>query len=453
MLKNLFLLVVVFCAAKGSYATNVQGLILGNITWTKANSPYIVTGDIDIDTNASLTIEPGVRVQFSGNYTIYVDGKINAVGTDADSIIFTSGRSNPNYQDWNTIWIRRVNQDDTFKFNKCHFSYAARALHIGGMAVQVTNSTFDHNNTGIHNYTASIATSYTYCDHNAFLDNWYSIFNQGTYTIVSNCVIMRNSNSFGANVVTGNYICYNDYGVDASPILYNNTIMYNNYAGVKNAGGSGFAITYNRIDSNKIGIANLYNAVTVEHNSIKGNETGVVVTNTGAASLLRYNCIEQNTKYDCYNQTPDMIYVSNNYWGYTDSTQIMPKIFDYYTDFSKGKVVLSPVLPNADSGCSAATPPPPPVDSNNHTTGVPKTDTSQSISLYPNPFTSSFSLNAHSHNIQTLIVCNTTGQRVLQLHPGKNEVVIDGYSLPAGLYYYKVTLDNNSITTGKLIKQ
>ena len=64
--------------------TDVSGTIV-NQTWTTNNSPYIVTGDINV---AGLTISPGVTVQFSSNYAFEVDGVLQARGTPNAPIIF-----------------------------------------------------------------------------------------------------------------------------------------------------------------------------------------------------------------------------------------------------------------------------------------------------------------------------------------------------------------------------
>ena len=52
------------------------------------NSPYIVTGDIYVDDDDSLTIEAGVDVKFLGNYSINIRGYFSAVGTQSDSVRF-----------------------------------------------------------------------------------------------------------------------------------------------------------------------------------------------------------------------------------------------------------------------------------------------------------------------------------------------------------------------------
>jgi len=76
-------------------------------TWTKKASPYIIKGDINIPAGKTLTIQPGVVVQFDGLYTLNVQGSLIAVGKENDSIIFTvtdtSGILNKTRYGWNGI--------------------------------------------------------------------------------------------------------------------------------------------------------------------------------------------------------------------------------------------------------------------------------------------------------------------------------------------------------------
>ena len=59
-------------------STPVSGLIDVNTTWTLANSPYVVTGDVLIADTATLTIEVGVEVRFQANTMMQVDGGLVA---------------------------------------------------------------------------------------------------------------------------------------------------------------------------------------------------------------------------------------------------------------------------------------------------------------------------------------------------------------------------------------
>ena len=86
----LFLISTLFYS-KSAFAagpTYVGGNITTNTTWTLNNSPYVVQSDIYI--SATLTIEPGVVVKLNPQTKITVSGKLNANGTEAEKIHFTS---------------------------------------------------------------------------------------------------------------------------------------------------------------------------------------------------------------------------------------------------------------------------------------------------------------------------------------------------------------------------
>ena len=77
--------------AYGSSETNVSGIISLDTTWTKANSPYSLTGPVLVNDTVTLTIEPGVTVNFNGYY-IRVDGTLTARGSSTDKIHFNGGQ-------------------------------------------------------------------------------------------------------------------------------------------------------------------------------------------------------------------------------------------------------------------------------------------------------------------------------------------------------------------------
>lgn len=106
--------------------TNVAGPILGNTTWTLANSPYVVTGSVLIGAGATLTIQPGVVVRVNADLGIQVGspegfgpGTLVAKGTVALPIRFTSNAS-PGTQapgDWIHIFFTTLAGDAVFAGN------------------------------------------------------------------------------------------------------------------------------------------------------------------------------------------------------------------------------------------------------------------------------------------------------------------------------------------------
>src|SRR3954470_16623585 len=75
--------------------TNVSGNISGNTTWTKAGSPYTLTGNVGVRTGYTLTIEPGVTVDRDGDYQILINGAVQINGTPEDSIQFITDMNIP----------------------------------------------------------------------------------------------------------------------------------------------------------------------------------------------------------------------------------------------------------------------------------------------------------------------------------------------------------------------
>jgi len=65
----------------------LPGEVNGN--WTSANSPYLIEGEISIPDGEVLTIGPGVLVEFQGHYKFHIQGRLLAIGTNSENIVFT----------------------------------------------------------------------------------------------------------------------------------------------------------------------------------------------------------------------------------------------------------------------------------------------------------------------------------------------------------------------------
>ena len=87
-MKKIYIISFFLCMSSIA-ATDVSGPISADVTWTATgDSIYRIIGDITIEYDATLTVEPGVKVYFAGAYRILVNGTLNAIGTITDSIIF-----------------------------------------------------------------------------------------------------------------------------------------------------------------------------------------------------------------------------------------------------------------------------------------------------------------------------------------------------------------------------
>src|SRR5262249_17468994 len=90
---------VLLAAPSARADTTISGGNLINQTWTTGGSPYIVQGDVTVPSGSTLTIQPGVIVQFASSdgmssgldasrVELTISGTLNAVGTAAAPITF-----------------------------------------------------------------------------------------------------------------------------------------------------------------------------------------------------------------------------------------------------------------------------------------------------------------------------------------------------------------------------
>ena len=78
----------------------VDGNILsGNLSGTYPSGIYRINGSLAIDSEDIVTLQPGTQFLFDGDYGFNINGTLQAIGTEADSIIFD------NYSNENDKWV------------------------------------------------------------------------------------------------------------------------------------------------------------------------------------------------------------------------------------------------------------------------------------------------------------------------------------------------------------
>jgi hypothetical protein len=128
MKKNfsLFLFIVVFAITAKSQTTIPPGYISG--TWTLSGSPYLITGSVKVPNGSTLTIEPGVTVNFQGHYKLLVAGRLLAIGTVTDSIFFTASNTSTGW--YGIRFDSTLTSNDSSKFLYCSLRWG-KATGIG----------------------------------------------------------------------------------------------------------------------------------------------------------------------------------------------------------------------------------------------------------------------------------------------------------------------------------
>jgi len=151
MRSSTLLLITIFLilSATGN-AIEVEGDVWG--VWTPDHNPYLVVGEVRVPRESTLTIEPGVFVDFQGHYKFIVDSlaTLLAVGTETDSIYFTSDDTLTGWHGIRFIWA-----DEGCQLSYCRIEYgkaqgpgsddSGGGVHCTHSSITISNNTFRYN--------------------------------------------------------------------------------------------------------------------------------------------------------------------------------------------------------------------------------------------------------------------------------------------------------------------
>jgi hypothetical protein len=187
-------------------STSAGGIVNSNMTWTKANSPYILTGPLTVANGATLTIEPGVTVTFDG-YNIQVNGALYAQGTSQNPIVFSSdpqGTGNIQFSSSSASWNAQTGTG-------CIIEYAT--LNAISVSVDGSSPLLNHDN-----ITAP-----------AFAADQAAIVTSGGSPTIKNSIIVGDLESLdnAAPLIVNNTITGGIFGMGmltSKPVITNNRI-------------------------------------------------------------------------------------------------------------------------------------------------------------------------------------------------------------------------------------
>ncbi len=317
-------------------------------TWTKANAPYIIEGELIVPEGTTLTIEPGVEVRFKTgtnfDYTSDIDvgyfniyGKVIAIGNPGDSIVFTRDGNEGN---WGILYFHEVTDSSIFKYavfehsshisgisTNTYYNYFSGALSSFQSKMSIENCCFRH----CKNYGVFSRGSTTWVQNNLFTYNRNAIFSGhwgsgGKDSIINN--IMSHHSDIAA--MLGSNYCYfsqNEvfansrdgvYIDEASPVVIANTVHDNGDIGIhmRERGGTiinnhvynnyyGIAVYYcrsglvfgNISHDNKIGMVSWrYSTLDILNNTFVDNTVTAYKNWTGSSPVLRNNIFWNNTQ-------------------------------------------------------------------------------------------------------------------------------------------------------------
>jgi len=374
-----------------SASTSVSGVITENTTWGLNDSTnYRVLGDVVVDRGVVLTIEAGVTIEFVTGTNLAVDGALDAKGTEANPIIFTSNASSPSVNDWGTITLRGSTLESTITWGiiehaskavtvesgepslvNCTIWNSEYGLWVTGGSPTINNCTISSNDKwGIYNYVGTITLQDTTIRTNGG-DGIRK--DSGTITIIHSTITNNTGNGITAgagsplsivqSVVSNN----SGHGIDngmATLTVNNCTLAYNDGDGIyMSTGTNSGSITMNfSVISNNAGngIYKASGTLNMDHNIIQNNLIGIAATpfkkvdsdnfQDILATEITHNNIHGNTEYDIKNIGPQTnifgasknLEALNNWWGTSDTSQIDQQVYDFYDDTNLGRVTYTP---------------------------------------------------------------------------------------------------------------
>jgi hypothetical protein len=227
-----------------------EGQVYG--TWTKAGSPYTVTGDIEVTEEQTLAIDPGVMVKFAGHFkfTVGYRATLSALGTEEENVVFTATDTD---EGWFGLRFVSSSYEDTLEY--CTFEYAKKPRTEGGGAFGnimggaiLCSSSWDSE----AEYVVSSSPTIDHCliTHNHAEYGGGIMLTDGSEALITNNRFMDNSAdvggaaiyiAYGGGMIANNIIAHNDAGIigggimtwQGLPSIINNTIVHNRPSGLQ----------------------------------------------------------------------------------------------------------------------------------------------------------------------------------------------------------------------------
>ena len=324
VLKLCSIILLLFMSASVYSQTKVSGGIFSNTTWRKSKSPYIVTSNIVVFDNVTLTIEPGVVVKFDTITTIeFRNSQLIAKGTPTDSITFTANSIHPVPGSWSGITI----------FNSFSKKFVGASLSF-----EYFKGLYANNLITMDNSPSIVELSYI---RNSFIAYNMVGLSGGNAVNIINCKFYKNETGIGSGHLIENTTFINNYyGVRSSDSVNTCTFSGNKigYEGTSSVMNSIFT-------NNDLAVKYGTYGKTFAFNIIKNNTVGIEFSQSVLNNNLFNNIICNNKQFNVKraqwtgNSTIDL---RNNCWCTTDSVAIEKTIYDFKDDFILGLILISP---------------------------------------------------------------------------------------------------------------
>ncbi|MBK8824489.1 MAG: S8 family serine peptidase [Anaerolineales bacterium] len=308
--------------------TNKSGTITADETWT-SDQTYLITNNVGVAENVTLTIQPGTTVKFNGNYYLNIGGTLIADGTLSQPIHFKSNTGGTwekiNFEDISADAVadgsgnytsgsilRYVNMEGASAGITCNLAtpYLSHVtLNSGGItcslgatplwlmdnsipgAVSITGDGNAYRNTA-----SGLSISGAGIAEDNVVHGTLSLGSGTARNTVNGITIGGSGGTLDTNTITGNVNLGDSYTVSGNTIT--GSLTTGNGASVDHntvsngiTVGSTATVTWNNVEnSNGTGLT-AGSGLTAHHNRLIGNTIGMVATD----GTIEYNLIANNT--------------------------------------------------------------------------------------------------------------------------------------------------------------
>jgi hypothetical protein len=298
----------------GIYTAGTTILYGNNINWAKTSLPY-VTGDISINSGATLSVDAGAIIKLESSSSGWVvNGALNINGTATDSVYFTSladdvggdtggdGSTNGQKYEWEDIYIgssgrANINYAVIRYGGKSGANNTGQDIYNYGGIITLSHSTVSDAYYGVR--IAGSGGSVTISDSEISNNDNHGVFAQvGTLNLTNNTISDNSQNGLRveSNVdsltITGNDFTSNaSYAIDL-PVTFDNltesdnTATFNYYNGIYT---SGTITSGNNISWAKTSIPYVVGGLTIASGSILSIDAGAIIKLSSTASEFIVN--------------------------------------------------------------------------------------------------------------------------------------------------------------------
>lgn len=395
--------------------TPIGGGVYNDITLTAASSPYLMTSDMVVFNDATFTLEEGVEILVDSNRKLEVRGRLVVKGTEDNRVVIRGNTTTNNKIFWRGI-VFIATEVGTNKaqadFQYCDISNARECL----------------------NFDIAYQGPYTFRNCNFTYNKKVNTDGGAGGMLFDGCLVQNNDVGFEhfqfGGTISNCVIDGNTIGVDGSDKLINCKLTNNDIA------LRPYGITTNcEIVNNKVGVEAMFNSVnnTFVGNKVKNNTTGVSIqTYFNGYINFTENEICDNTEYNIVLQSANPCNLANNCWCTTDSVAIRSKIYDGYTDITRGLVNITPFK----TSCSTTSIPNP---------GPAKPGQASVVLFYPNPIAAGSVMQIEtSSSIRHFNMADMMGRvvNVSLASQGYNHYTIDLQGIVQGVYFVNLQMEN-----------